>query len=179
MPRFVLLVMAAVIFGGWGTPAVAGLTLNLSSPTDLTRLTVGQQFTLNVTVAGLPVGSDFVFVMDTRILFPSADFAPVANSSYTSGLTPGSIFFDPSQITNLNALSSLTSGVATGNFSDSSPFSSFAINQNGLFYSFNLRATTVGNGTIGFDPAADTNGINVGNRYAANDTSFAFGILCP
>ncbi len=65
---------------------------------------------------------------------------------------------------NFNALSSLTAGRASGNFSDSSPAPSAAIATNGLYYSFNLRAIAAGSGVISFDPA--------GTTYAANDTGF-------
>jgi len=143
--------------------AVAAPIMNLSSPNDLTRLTVGSRVEIDLTLQGLPA-NDFVFVLNTRELFPSSLFQVVRDPNNSSGLTPGPILFDPSQRSNFNAASSLVAGTATGNFSDSSPNSSVAIAQNGLYYSFILQAISAGSGTISFDPS--------GTTYAANDTGF-------
>jgi hypothetical protein len=160
-----LIGMMFCVFALATSSANADPMLQLSSPTNLTTLTVGQQVEIDVTLSGLAVGSDFIFVLNSQVLFPSSLFTPVPDPANSSGLTPGpGFFFDPSQVANFNAASSLTSGSAVGNFSDSSPSSSFAINENGLYYSFILQATAVGSGTIAFNPA--------GTTYAANDTGF-------
>lgn len=146
----------------------AGPTGVLSSPVDLTHLTVGQQVPIEVSITGLPA-NDFIFVLDTKVLFPSISFTPVPDPTQSSGLTPGPIIGVPSQQANFNALSSLAADNATGNFSDSMPQTSQAIGTNGLYYSFLLQANAVGSGTIQFDAPS--------TQYAANDTAFALAPL--
>jgi hypothetical protein len=143
--------------------AVANPTVSLSSPNNLNQLSVGNNVEIDVTLSGLPV-NDFIFVLNTKVLFPSSSFLPVPDLNNSSGLTPGPILFLPSQVSNFNAASSLLPGVATGNFSDLSPSPSAAISQNGLYYSFTLKAISVGSGSIQFDTP--------GTTYAANDTGF-------
>ena len=54
----------------------------LSSPDNLTNLTVREQVTFEVNLSGLAVGTDFIFNLNTSVLFPSAQFQ-------ASGLTTG------------------------------------------------------------------------------------------
>jgi hypothetical protein len=161
-------VALGVIIGGAG-PAQAGPMVTLSSPNNLSNLSVGDQVEIDVNLQGLPV-NDFIFVLDTKVLFPS-NFLPVLDLSNSSGLTPGPILSGPNQAANFNAASSLNANNAVGEFSDSSPNISVAINQNGLYYSFKLEAVSPGSGSIQFDSTADA------NRYAANDTGFNFAPL--
>ena len=49
------------------------IEVTLSSPQDLTQLTVGELVTIDVDLQGIPVGSDFIFNLNTSVLFPSAD----------------------------------------------------------------------------------------------------------
>ena len=153
----------------------AGPTVALSSPENLTNLTVGEQVTIDVNLQGLPVGSDFIFNLNTSVLFPSAQFQAVPDLSNTSGLTTGFgagfAFQFSDQTPNFYALSSLSAGDATGIFNDQSPASSDAINENGLYYSFSLKAISTGSGSIGFDSTAGA------NQYAADDTGFNFAPL--
>ncbi len=140
--------------------------LTLSSPNDLSHLTVGQTVEIDVSLQGLAVGSDFIFVLNSEVLFPSSNFTPIPDAANSSGLTPGEIFIatPASQTSNFNSLSSLNPDNTTGKFSDSTPTSSAAINANGLYYSFQLQATSAGSGFIQFNPVATT--------YADTDTGF-------
>jgi hypothetical protein len=155
--------------------AKAGPTVTLSSPDNLTGLSVGEQVTIDVSLQGLPVGTDFIFNLNTKVLFPSAQFQAVPDLSNTSGLTTGFglgfAFQFTDQPPNFYALSSLNSGDAIGIFNDQSPVPSEAINENGLYYSFLLKAISTGTGSIGFDPTPGA------NQYAADDTGFNFAPL--
>lgn len=137
--------------------------VNLSSPNNLLLLAVGDTVRIDVTLSGLEA-NDFIFVLNTRELFPSTFFQPVPDPANSSGLTPGPILVTPAQRASFNALSSLAAGSATGNFSDLNPAPSQAISTNGLFYSFMLRAIAAGSGVIQFDPANTT--------FAATSTGF-------
>jgi hypothetical protein len=155
--------------------AVANPMVSLSSPENLTHLSVGQQVEIDVTLSGLPVGTDFIFNLNTQLLFPSTMFQTVPNLGNSSGLTtsfgPGSAFQFVDQPPNFYALSSLNAGNAIGIFNDQAPASSEAINENGLYYSFNLTAIAPGSGSILFDPTPGA------NQYAADDTGFNFAPL--
>ncbi|MFL5243062.1 MAG: PEP-CTERM sorting domain-containing protein [Gemmataceae bacterium] len=166
---WLLAIPLGVIVGGAGH-AQADPMVTLSSPNNLSSLSVGDQVEIDVNLQGLPV-NDFIFVLDTKVLFPSSNFLPVPDLSNSSGLTPGPILSGPNQAANFNAASSLNTNNAIGDFSDSSPNISVAISQNGLYYSFKLQAVSPGSGTIQFDSTADA------NRYAANDTGFNFAPL--
>jgi hypothetical protein len=72
---------------------------------------------------------------------------------------------------NFYALSSLNTGNAVGIFNDQSPAASEAINENSLYYSFDLKAIAPGSGNILFDSTPGA------NQYAADDTGFNFAPL--
>jgi hypothetical protein len=146
------------------TPATAFAdpSIFLSSPDNLNNLTVGEVAMIDVNLQGLAVGSDFIFVLNTQVLFPSSSFQPV--SGLTTGYGSGYVFLYSDQPTNFSAASSLNAASAIGNFSDSSPGISSAISENGLYYSFTVMALAAGSGSISFDAANTT--------YAADDTSF-------
>jgi hypothetical protein len=163
MTKVVLSVLILAVLAVMAPQAVALPIVSLSSPDDLTQLEVGDTVRFDVTLSGLPT-DDFIFVLNTRELFPNSLFAPVPDLTNSSGLTPGPILSLSSQQANFDALSFLGLAGATGNFSDSSPNPSAAISTNGLYYSFTLLATAAGSGVIQFDPA--------GTTYAANDTGF-------
>lgn len=172
-------------------PARADVVFTLSSPSDLSALTVGQVVEIDLSLSGLPFPNnqtDFIFNLNTKILFDSSLFQPVLDSNSASGLTavvaPGSVFNNnvqgPLQIANFNFQgikpdglpdSSLTSGAATGIFSQFPNTNSGAIGLNGLYYSFLLKAVGVGTGSIFFDPTPGA------NQYAANETSFNYAPL--
>ena len=53
-------------------PARANVVFTLSSPSDLSALTVGQVFEIDLSLAGLPFPNnqtDFIFNLNTKILF--------------------------------------------------------------------------------------------------------------
>jgi hypothetical protein len=157
------------------------ISLTLSSPENLVSLTVGQTVEIDVTLSGLPdpnnpPNQDFIFDLNSKVDFSSSLFTAVPDPSTLSGLTavvaPGSAFDNdvqgPLQIAAFQSLSSLTSSAAIGDFSDSVVAGSGAIGLNGLYFSFLLKATTVGSGTISFDTAQGA------NEYASNSSGFAF-----
>src|SRR3954447_17126324 len=136
------------------SPASASLVV-LSSPNNLTSLTVGQNVEIDVSLQGLPAGS-FIFNLFTRVAFPSAQFQLVSGPTPTK--TFGSVFFGPDpiadpQLANFNANSGPIpgGGGVIGNFPDNTASGVGAIGQNGLYYSFILKAISVGSGSIGFD----------------------------
>jgi hypothetical protein len=150
---------------------LAGPMVVLSSPDNLNNLTVGEEATIDVTLSGLPVGSDFIFNLNTSVLFPSSQFQAVPDPTNTSGLTSGFggtfAFQFPDQPPNFYALSSFNAGNAIGIFAPPAT----AINENGLYYSFMLKAIAPGSGSILFDPTPGA------NQYAADDTNFNFAPL--
>jgi hypothetical protein len=174
---FMRLVLAVLLGGGFGVTANAAIEVTLSSPQDLAHLTVGEQVTVDVNLQGLPVGSDFIFNLNTSVLFPSNLLQTVPDTTNTSGLTAGFgsgfAFQFANQPPNFYALSSLTAGSATGIFNDQSPSPSEAINENGLYYSFILKAIAPGSGTIAGNTAPGS------NQYAADSTGFNFAPLPP
>ena len=180
---FVLALMSA--------PARADVVFTLSSPSDLSALTVGQTFEIDLSLSGLPFPNnqtDFIFNLNTKILFDSSLFQAIPDPTSLSGLTavvaPGSAFYNnvqgPLQIANFNYQgvkpdglpdSSLTAGAATGIFSQYPNTNSGAIGLNGLYYSFMLKAIASGSGAISFDPTPGA------NEYAANETGFNYAPL--
>ncbi len=158
--------------------AHASVLVSLSSPTNLSTLTVSQTFIVDVTISGLPSPNtnDFIFNLDTQVLFPSGLLTPVPDSGNSSGLTPGpalnpNAVQGPLQAANFNAQSEFVTGSAVGDFSESPNASSGAIGLNGLYYSFLLEAAAAGSGNISFSSAAGA------NQYAANETGFNFAPL--
>ena len=175
MPRsaFYVCLLVAIL---WTSPKThAGPTVTLSSLQDLNSLAVGDVVTIDVTLKGLPVGTDFIFNLNTSVLFPSAQFQTVPDLGNSSGLTTGFggafAFQFVDQPPNFYALSSLNAGNAVGIFNDGAPAPSEAINENGLYYSFMLKAIAPGSGSILFDPTPGA------NQYAADDTGFNFAPL--
>jgi hypothetical protein len=147
--------------------AAGTIQVTLSSPDDLSNLTVEQLVTINATLSGLAVGNDFIFNLNTKYLFDSSLLQAVPDPSNSSGLTPGPIL-SGAQIAGFNSLSSFNSDNATGIFADAT---SFAINQNGLYYSFTLKAIAAGTGTISFDSTPEA------NQYASVTTGFNYAPL--
>jgi hypothetical protein len=129
--------------------------ITLSSPNDLAQLMVGDTARFDVTLQGLST-NEFIFILNSRVLFPSSLFQPVPDPNNSSGLTPGTILSPTlgtvSQVARFNELSSLTTGAATGNFQDFP--NSVVISEDGLYYSFTLQAIALGSGLVQFDPTA-------------------------
>jgi hypothetical protein len=171
----IALAATLLALGAAAIPAVGAPSISLSSPVDLGSLTVGEIVPIDVTLSGLPEGTDFIFNLNTSVLFPGSLLTPVPDPGNTSGLTattdPGSIFTYSDQVANFDAASSLNAGSAVGIFSDSSPSSSHSISQNGLYYTFTVEAAASGSGTISFDTASGA------NEYASDDTGFNYASI--
>jgi PEP-CTERM motif len=171
MPRMTLYALLLVALVCTSPKTHAGPTVTLSSPQDLNALAVGAVVTIDVNLTGLPVGSDFIFNLNTSVLFPSTEFQTVPDLSNTSGLTTGFgggfAFQFADQPAEFYGLSSLNAGKAIGIFAPPAT----AINENGLYYSFMLKAIAPGSGSILFDPTPGA------NQYAADDTGFNFAPL--
>lgn len=178
MSRCAFYVLAVAVAIGLGSTVRGDIIMSLSSSTDLTNLTVGDQAEIDVTLSGLPDGH-FIFNLDTRVLFPSSQFELV------SGPTPskafGSVFFGPDniadpQLANFNANSGPIAGGGgvIGDFPDETANGVGAIGQNGLYYSFIVKAIAVGSGSIGFDLSNPDF-----NRFSGTDSNppFAFSPL--
>jgi hypothetical protein len=182
MRHKMLIAFCSLAFALFTSPARADVLFTLSSPSNLSALTVGQKVEIDVSLSGLPSPNnvtDFIFNLNTKILFSSSLFQAIPDPTTASGLTAattaGSVFFNsvqgPLQVANFQAQSSLAAGSANGNFSESPNPASGAIGLNGLYYSFMLMAKAAGSGSISFDPTPGA------NQYAANETSFNFAPL--
>ncbi len=101
MSIFVRPVLMLAVLAVVAPQAVALPIVNLSSPNNLTMLTVGNTVRIDVTLSGLDA-NDFIFVLNTRELFPSAFFQPIPDPINSSGLTPGPILTLASQRANFN-----------------------------------------------------------------------------
>jgi hypothetical protein len=166
MTKLVSPVLMLAVLAVMAPRAVATPIVTLSSPSDLNQLTVGQQVQLNVSLQAVST-NEFLFVLDTRELFPSNLFAPVSLTPSQPGT--GSVFDTSAQVSNFlvgdqRGVTFLGAGIAQGNFSDAFPAPTQAIDQNGLYYSFTLQAISAGSGVISFDPA--------GMLYASGLTGF-------
>ena len=150
----------------------------LSSPQDLSHVTVGELVTINVVLQDVTFGSDFIYDLDTKVSFSPSLFQAVPDNSNSSGLTtsygPSSeyVFYYSGQPPAFYSTSSLGSDSATGIFNNTG--SAPPINQGGIYYSFTLKAIAAGSGSIGFDTSVDTN-----NQYASNNTPNFFYITLP
>lgn len=155
MRRTTLLFALLMTCGLLASRASAYPILTLSSSTDLANLTVGQEFQVDVRLSGLEVGTEFIFILNSKVLFDGLLLDPIGALSATfGGDSVFQVVASVPQVDRFNAMSSLTDGVATGNFQDFPD--SAAINSNGVYYSFTLKAAGVGSGTIGFDAAGTT-----------------------
>ena len=164
---------ALVLCMGTGERLAAAPILSLSSNTDLSRLSVGQPFTVAVSLTGLAPGQELVS-LTSSVKFPSALLgAP-------SGTAAGPIVADP-----LDLLVSEADGLADGAFL---PAGGGRISANGAFYTFNLTGQAAGSGVINFDlgalvaeqfnPAGEPLLLELGDGLLAGD-GLAFTITIP
>ena len=65
------LIVAAVLCVVTGADA-GTINATLSSPQDLTHLTVGELVTIDVNLQGVTFGSDFIYDLDTKVIFPTS-----------------------------------------------------------------------------------------------------------
>jgi hypothetical protein len=169
MPLFAVILATLVA----AAPEALADTINatLSSPQDLSHLTVGELVTIDVNLQGLVFGSDFIYDLDTKVVFSSSLFQ---SSGLTTSYGPASgyAFYYSGQPPAFFSTSSLGAGDAVGIFNNS--VSAPPINQNGIFYSFTLEAIATGSGSISFD-----NSVATDNQYASNTTPNFFYIPLP
>jgi len=146
---WIFLVIALV---GISSPAVRGqvavpqLLFTLSSPDDLSQLTVGQTAHFSVSLSGLG-SSDSLVTLTSGVSF-DASLLGTPTASAAGAIVPNPLN-DPLdfQTTNL-------AGEADASFATVSNSMSKQITTNGVFYTFNLVAQAPGSGTIDFDSLA-------------------------
>ncbi|MCS7468223.1 hypothetical protein NZK35_16345 [Stieleria sp. ICT_E10.1] len=126
------------VFAAWGSMASAGVMLDMDAgSTDLSHLTVGDSFTVEVSLSGL--------TGELAALAGSIQYTPLLTADELS-LTPGAIVPDPSDL--LLAVDPVLNDVDAEFFQFSGP----NISADGQFFSFQLTATSVGTGSIEFAP---------------------------
>lgn len=171
------LIVAAVLCVVPGADA-GTISATLSSPQNLSDITVGELVTIDVNLQGVTFGSDFIYDLDTKVIFPTSLFSAVPDPTNSSGLTTSSgpssgyAFYYATQPPAFYATSSLSSGDAVGIFNNS--LTAPPINQGGIYYSFTLKAIATGDGSISFDTSVATN-----NQYASNTTPNFYYIPLP
>jgi hypothetical protein len=139
------LVLQAVAVVCWPGEASAGLlSLSLSSPNNLTGLSLGDSALINVNLSGLGAGEQLVSLTGS-VHFPGA----LLNTPLS--LSQGSIIPDATDF-----LSGSVAGQADGTFLTLNADPSRRISQNGLFYSFRVQAQAVGAGDFTLDALALT-----------------------
>jgi hypothetical protein len=165
--------LGLVLTVGILTPAFGSSLVTLSSPDDLTNLTIGQQVTIDVTLQGLET-NNFIFNLYTQVLFPSTQFQLVSGPTAITGSAGDSVFFADNQVANFQANSGALSGGGGvfGISPDDTANGVGAIGQNGLFYSFTLQAIAAGSDSIQFDLSNPTL-----NQFSGTETGFAFAPL--
>ena len=137
---------------------------------------------IDLSLSGLPFPNnqtDFIFNLNTKILFDSSLFQAIPDPTSSSGLTavvaPGSVFDNnvqgPLQIANFNALSSLTAGAANGNFAEYSQYEFRGHWPERPLLLVHAQGVAAGHRPISFDPTPGA------NEYAANETGFNYAPL--
>src|SRR6185295_225589 len=106
--------------------------LTLSSPNNLSALTVGQSATINVGLSNLLPGESLV-TLTSSVTFPSAQLG--TPSTFTTGPILPLILSDP-----LDYQTVAAPGQADASFLTFSNLASEQIGSNGLFYSFKFTA---------------------------------------
>jgi len=137
---------AAIIALASQTSQANTLSLGLSSPDDLNNLTVGQPFTVDVSLAGLEAGEQLVSLTGSA-LFPGGILGAPAS------IDPGAIVPQP-LADPLDFLTFADLGQADAAFSTFSADPAFHITADGVFYSFDLTAGARGSGQIQLAPLA-------------------------
>jgi len=132
------------------------LTMSMSSPDDLANLTVGQTFTVNVSLGALGAGEQL------QTLTGGVDFPSALLGSPVS-ISPGAIV--PNPLANPLDFQTVSGvGQADASFVTFSMNAAEHITSNGVFYSFTLTALAVGSGQIEFDTLA-----LIGEQFDPND----------
>ena len=164
------LLACLLLFSAFGQlPARAGvLTLRLTSPTDLSSLTVGETFTVDVNLEGLSSGSSLSTLAST-LLFSQPNFGQPALGN---AVAPGPIVIDPlfdffgGAFPPFGAVELVDGQFFSGDIANN-------IASDGRFFSFTLEATAAGSGTIEFDPLSVSAVEDQGNFYVDPNDPFA------
>lgn len=132
------------------------LTMDLSSPDNLANLTVGQTFTINVSLGALAPG-ERLQSLTGAVEFPAAMLG--TPQLIAAGAIVPNPLADPLDFQSVNA-----PGQADAIFVTFSPNASEQITANGVFYSFTLKALAVGSGQISL------NGLGlIGEQFVPGD----------
>ena len=137
-----VLIFFVVILLGWSSISRADLMLSISSPDDLSDLTVGQEFLIQVSLSGLTTEE-----LDSLAVDVVVDEAGFSNPS-----TPLAGAIVPSPADNFDPFSFADPDLVTGAFLLESGVT--GIDTNGVFFVFTMAVAEVGSGTIGFDPGS-------------------------
>jgi len=127
------------------TASAGMLTLNLSSLTDLSAVTVGDTFRVDVSLRGLEAGEALV-TLTGGTAFSSALGTPL-------GASAGSIVPNP-PADPLDFQTIVRPGQADANFLTFSTNASEQITDNGVFYHFDVEALAPGSGSLSLRPLA-------------------------
>jgi hypothetical protein len=142
--------------------------LAVTSPTDTTHLTVGQTFTVDVSVESLSPGQDLTELSGTAFYNSALLGSPMS-------LTPGAIvpspLFSPTDFT-----SSTSPGLATGTFDTLGTLPADQITANGVFFTFQLKVLAAGSGIININPATLTAGLY--NSADVADATALSAVVC-
>lgn len=141
-------IVAAVLAIGMliSAQANAALLVNLSSPDDLTNLTVGQTVTIDVSITGVPASGLAALVVE--FLGPPSIFSTPVDSDLTTGsIVPDASDFLP-QVLAANPPTE-PNFVASGLYLQG--FGGGAIVSDGVFYSVKLKVAGEGTGQLEID----------------------------
>lgn len=139
--RFPALSVVAATLGAAAAAVSAQTALQLSSPSDLGNLTVGDTVRIDVSLAGLPGPAQL------ELLAAAVDFNPAVFGTPTS-VSPGQIVPDPNSFEGFADV-----GSVTGLFESFDGGSAGRIGDDGRFFSFNLTVAGAGSGLISLDVA--------------------------
>ena len=136
-----LLAATAALAAAAAVPA-SGVDLTLSSPDDLSMLSPGQTFTVNVNLGDLDAGQELA-TLDAIVFAPGDALSPAGGGDF-GDVAPGPIVPDP-DLTFVGDLSEADDELsAVGSFTALDA----GIDQAGTFFSFDLTADALGSGTI-------------------------------
>ena len=144
------------------------LTLTMIPSNDLSSLTVGQTFSVDVELGGLDGGLTLNDLTST-VLFSQPSFRePLSGDT----VELGPIVSDPFDFFSLVTTNPGGAVVSIdGQFLSLLPSNN--ISGNGTFFSFTLEATATGSGTVAFDPIVLTARDDLGNLYLDENDFFA------
>lgn len=134
----VLVLLSLTLLAG---PVAAGFALTLSSPDNLSNLTVGQQVTFQVTLSGADA-SNTLDELQTDITWLSNVF-----SVSPSNIIPGSIVPDLTGFSGTSVANTISASGLYDNFA-TTVIPGPSISSSGLFFSVIVKAATAGAGSV-------------------------------